>query len=154
MDSQTEVWRVFRKKKKRDMKEHKLRPVWRGMKNRCFNSKAPKFKYYGARGITVCDEWKENYQAFFDWAMANGYEEGLTLDRIDTNGNYEPSNCRWVTKTVQNGNKRNNRYLEFQGVTRSIPEWSAITGIPTPIIYGRIHYHGWSVERALTTKRG
>lgn len=135
------------------MKEHKLRPVWRGMKNRCFNPKAPKFKYYGARGITVCDEWKENYQAFFDWAMANGYEESLTLDRIDTNGNYEPSNCRWVTRTVQNGNKRNNRYLEFQGVTRSIPEWSAITGIPTPIIYGRIHYHGWSVERALTTRR-
>ena len=135
------------------MKENRLRPVWRGMKNRCFNPNAPKYKHYGARGITVCDEWKEKYQAFFDWAMANGYEEGLTIDRIDNDGNYEPSNCRWVTRTVQNGNKRNNRYLEFQGVTRSIPEWSAITGIPTSVIYGRIHYHGWSVERALTTRR-
>lgn len=134
------------------MKEHRLRPVWRGMKNRCYNSKAPKYKYYGGRGITVCAEWKDNFQAFYEWSLANGYEEGLTLDRENVDGNYEPSNCRWVTVNVQNGNKRNNRLLEYQGVTKSIPEWSAITGIPTTIIYGRIHYHGWTVERALTTK--
>lgn len=136
------------------MKEHKLRPVWRGMKGRCYNTKHPKYKHYGGRGIQVCDEWKNSFQAFYEWAITHGYKEGLSLDRRNDDGDYEPVNCRWVTIKVQNGNKRNNRYLEYRGITRSIPEWSAITGIPTSVIYGRIQYHGWSIERALTTKYG
>ena len=132
-------------------KEHKLRPVWRGMKARCYNPKSPKYKHYGERGITVCEEWRNSYQVFFEWAMANGYAEGLTLDRIDVNGNYEPSNCRWVTKAVQNRNRRNNRLLTYNGVTKSICEWSKITGRSHTVLYNRVAYHKWDAESALTT---
>ena len=76
------------------------------MKTRCGNPKVRYFKYYGGRGITVCDEWMHNFEAFHDWAMANGYQEDLSIDRIDVNGNYEPSNCRWATMKEQRANQR------------------------------------------------
>lgn len=81
--------------------------IWNNMNYRCYNAKSNNYKYYGSRGITVCDEWRNSVKAFYDWAMSNGYSDDLTLDRIDVNGNYEPSNCRWVTMKVQNNNKRN-----------------------------------------------
>lgn len=84
----------------------RLHRTWTGMKARCFNPNLKAFPYYGGRGITVCEEWKNNFQAFYDWAMSNGYEENLTLDRIDNNDNYCPENCRWVTMAKQNANKR------------------------------------------------
>jgi len=135
-------------------REHKLHPIWRGMKARCYNPKALKYKHYGARGIEICDEWRNSYQKFYDWAINNGYVEGLTLDRINVNGNYEPTNCRWVTKTIQNRNKRNNRYLTYNGETKTICEWSEITGIPHTVLYNRIAFHKWDVESALTIPVG
>lgn len=92
--------------KKHGMEGTKIYHVWKSMKQRCFNSNHKSFKYYGGRGITVCDEWKNDFQAFYDWAMANGYKEGLTIDRIDANGNYEPSNCEWVTQKQNNSHRR------------------------------------------------
>lgn len=86
--------------------------IWDNMIQRCTNSKRPQFKDYGGRGINVCDEWKNDFQAFYDWAMSHGYADNLTIDRIDVNGNYEPSNCRWVTMKVQQNNRRNNRLKE------------------------------------------
>ena len=80
--------------------------IWKAMHTRCYNEGFFAYKYYGGRGITICDEWKDNFQAFYDWAMANGYAENLTIDRIDSNGNYEPSNCQWATMEAQNKNKR------------------------------------------------
>lgn len=85
--------------------------IWQHMKDRCYNSKHQAFKHYGGRGITICDEWKDNFQAFYDWAMANGYRDDLTIDRIDVDGNYEPSNCRWATAKEQANNKRRNKHV-------------------------------------------
>lgn len=87
----------------------RLHNIWLCMKERCGNPNAANYHYYGGRGITVCDEWKSNYIAFRDWALANGYSSDLSIDRIDVNGDYEPSNCRWATSSQQNSNKRNSK---------------------------------------------
>lgn len=87
----------------------RLYRIWSAMKSRCFDKKRECFKHYGGRGIAVCIEWKDNFQSFHDWAMANGYEEHLTIDRIDVNGNYEPSNCRWITLEQQQTNRTNTK---------------------------------------------
>lgn len=124
---------------------------WRHMKERCYNPSCHDYRHWGGRGITVCDAWKNDFLAFKEWALANGYEEGLTIDRIDNDGNYEPSNCRWATRAEQSNNRRCLHYLTYEGETKTISEWSRITGINTTTIYMRINTYGWSVEKALTT---
>ena len=84
----------------------RLYKLWAGMKYRVFNINSDSYKNYGGRGITICDEWKNDVKSFYDWAISNGYSDELSLDRIDNDGNYEPSNCRWVTKTIQCRNQR------------------------------------------------
>lgn len=84
----------------------RLYRIWNHMKTRCYRKSYHAFQHYGGRGIRVCDEWLHNFQSFYDWAMSNGYEENLSIDRIDTNGNYSPDNCRWATMADQNKNKR------------------------------------------------
>lgn len=121
----------------------RLYRIYRRMKDRCTNPNVPMYHHYGGRGITVCDEWMNDPKAFCEWAMANGYEDNLTIDRIDTNGNYEPSNCRWVTNIQQQRNKRNNVTLTYNGETKCITEWAEMYGIARSKIYQRIR-SGWS----------
>ena len=128
----------------------RLYSIWLNMKQRCHNPKYKAFKYYGARGITVCDEWRHDYLAFKQWALENGYSEELTIDRIDVNGNYEPSNCRWTTWSVQCNNKRNTKRFELNGVLYTLKELSLLSGIDYHTIKGRLNRYGWSVEDAVS----
>lgn len=130
----------------------KLHRVWWGIIERCCKSYNKSYTEYGGRGITVCDEWRNDFQAFYDWAMASGYNEGLTIDRINVNGNYEPSNCRWVTQSENSRNRRTARIIECNGVSLSLVEWSEITGLHPDTITERIK-SGWSIEEALTIKK-
>lgn len=128
--------------------------VWQGMIRRCTYKRHKNFSDYGGRGIKVCDEWRNDFQAFHDWAMANGYADGLTIDRIDNNGNYCPENCRWTTMKEQCNNRRNNHLLTFYGETRTMTEWAELTGISLYTLNSRLNKLGWSVERALSTPVG
>lgn len=99
------------------MHKERLRNIYYGMKQRCYNTNRPNYKYYGGRGIVVCDEWLIDPQAFYDWAMSNGYKDDLTIDRIDTNGSYSPCNCRWSSFKEQSLNKRPWSNTGVAGVT-------------------------------------
>lgn len=95
-------------------RKHRLYNIWTDMKQRCTNNNSPDFANYGGRGITVCDEWLNDFQAFYDWSMSNGYEDHLTIDRKDVNGNYCPENCRWATRLVQRHNRRDSAGMTLE----------------------------------------
>ena len=128
----------------------RLYRIWKAMRNRCLNPNSPDFqKWYGAKGITVCQEWINDFSPFEKWAIENGYQDTLTLDRIDVNSNYSPQNCRWVSNSIQQNNKTTNHLLTYNNETHTLAEWSKITGIDRSAILARIK-RGWSVERTLT----
>jgi hypothetical protein len=123
--------------------------IWTGMKTRCDNPKRSKYARYGARGVTVCKEWREDFKAFYDWAMQNGYSENLSIDRINVDGDYEPSNCKWSTDIEQMNNMSTNVKVTYNGKTQTIAEWSRETGIPYGTLHQRIYRYNFSPERAL-----
>lgn len=125
----------------------KLRNVWDSMKRRCYKAHDTFFRYYGGRGISICDEWMNCPESFFKWAIANGYGEGLSIDRINSNGNYEPSNCRWETKAVQSANRRSVINIDWNGKRQSIAAWAVELGVKKQSLWFRIK-SGWSVEKA------
>lgn len=127
----------------------RLYRIWRNMIQRCSNPNKPDYKYYGAQGVHVCDEWKE-YVVFREWALNNGYTDDLTLDRKDGTKDYCPCNCRWITIKEQQNNKKSNHKLEFNGEIHTINEWADILNIKREIIKDRLRL-GWDVEKALTT---
>ena len=136
-----------------------MRHKWLQITDRCYREKCKSYKNYGGRGIEVCNEWRSDYKAFYDWSMANGYKEEqtaggvniLSIDRINNDGNYEPSNCRWVTPKQNSNNTRFNRLLTLNGETHTMSEWSDITGISQTTLSYRIHRLGWNDEQVLTT---
>lgn len=131
-----------------------LYAVWNSMKQRCYNPNSKPYKNYGGRGIIVCDDWlgKDGFANFEKWAYENGYSENLSIERINNDGNYEPSNCSWATKSEQANNRRCVYKIEYNGETHSPAEWSRITGISEVVIKNRIFKQGMEVEKALTTK--
>lgn len=100
--------------------------IWQGMKARCGNVHSPCYERYGGRGIQVCEEWENDFLKFYEWAMKNGYDDSLTIDRIDNNGNYEPQNCRWVDSRAQAMNRRSNVNITIGNSTRTLMEWCEI----------------------------
>ena len=121
---------------------------WGSMKTRCYYPQSKDYKNYGGRGIKICDEWL-NYDNFRNWSISTGYQEGLTIDRIDNDRNYEPSNCKWITMKEQQRNKRNNRIITYNGKSLTLVEWGEIYNINPDRIGARLK-NGWSVEDALS----
>lgn len=136
-------------KGKHNYSNTKLYRTYYRMKNRCYNNKFPHYENYGGRGIKVCDEWLKNFNNFKEWSLNNGYKEGLSIDRINPNGNYEPSNCRWITMLEQANNKRNNLFFTINGITKTEAQWCREYNIPVTNVRRRLS-SGWSIEKALT----
>lgn len=130
----------------------RLYHIWTSMKQRCYNSSHEGYKWYGGKGIKVCEEWLE-YLPFMKWAMSNGYADNLMLDRIDGNKDYCPENCRFVTQIQQANNKCNNKYIEFDGERLTYSQWARKTGLSKQLIRRRI-LSGWSAKDCLTTPSG
>lgn len=125
---------------KRDRINKRIQRIWAGMHTRCYNENVDYYKHYGGRGIKMCDEWigENGCRHFYEWAKKNGYKDGLTIDRIDNDGNYEPSNCRWITKTEQMSNMQKSIRVSYKGKEVSPVELSGLTGININTVYSRL----------------
>ena len=129
--------------------DERLYRIWQVMRGRCRNPNHSEYHRYGARGITVCPEW-DSYPIFKSWALDNGYDDTLTIDRINTNGPYCPSNCRWATMKEQSNNRRTCHLLTYNGKTQTLMQWAEETGLSRGAFKQRLQ-RGWSVEATLTT---
>jgi hypothetical protein len=136
--------------KKHGMTNTRIYNIWRRMKYRCYSKNADNYKDYGGRGITVCDEWKNDFKAFYNWSMQNVYKNNLSIDRIDVNGNYEPTNCRWATNLQQANNRRNNRFISYNNQKLTFAEWATKYNISKTTFCYRLKC-GWSIEKILNT---
>lgn len=137
---------------KHGLSTHPLYAVRKEMLARTTNPINSHYQYYGVRGIIVCEEWANKeigMSSFYKWAIKNGYEKGLSIDRIDNNGNYEPSNCRWATDDVQANNKSVNRLVTYNGKKQTLKQWSVELGMKYRLLQDRLKW-GWSVEEAFT----
>lgn len=135
----------------------KIKHILDGMKRRCYSKNNKSYKDYGGRGIIICEEWLKDSNNFYNWALQNGYKEGLSIDRIKNDGNYEPSNCKWSTKKEQNNNKRTNLNIEYKGKIMTLKQWCNELNLPYRKTHDRIYSLKWSIEKAFTidkTKEG
>ena len=137
--------KTTKQKDKHKYKDYSLYGLWRAIGSRCLCKTEPAYKDYGGRGITMCDEWKDNYPAFLEWAKQNGYQKGLMIDRIDNNGNYCPENCRFVDSFVQANNKRNNILFTINGITDTLSNFARKFNLNPKKLYSR-YYKDKSVE--------
>lgn len=137
---------------------HSKTPLYRvyyAMKQRCYDEKSREYHNYGLRNIKICDEWLESFSNFYNWCISNGYKRGLQIDRIDNDGNYEPSNCRFVTSSQNSNNKRTCIYIEYNGETHTINEWSRILHINKNTFWRYIRFKHYSIDYILNVlKRG
>ena len=132
----------------------KLYQVWLGIRMRCFNPKNHNYKNYGARGIGMCDEWKDSYDAFRKWALANGYTNmparSISIERLDVNGDYCPENCKWATPKEQMNNTRRNTTLEYNGSIKTLMQWAETFGMNYSTFMSR-YSRGWSIDKIANT---
>lgn len=129
--------RIIKQSTTHNSSRTRLYNIWKKMKQRCYNSNHTYYRDYGGRGILMCDEWKNDFVAFRDWAMENGYADELTIDRIDNNKGYSSDNCRWVDKKSQQRNKRNNVYVEYEGEEKTLSEVAELLGMDNGTLWHR-----------------
>lgn len=127
----------------------RLYRIYNGMKTRCYNPNSDSYKYYGARGVSICSEWLNDFSAFKEWALSHGYREDLTIERLDVNGDYTPDNCTWATYKIQANNMRSNHLATIDGVTKNLTEWAEYYGINIKTVRDRL-LRGWDLISALT----
>jgi hypothetical protein len=128
----------------------RLYKIFYSMKERCYNENNINYHRYGGRGIKICDEWLKDFMNFYNWAMRNGYQNNLTIDRIDNDGNYEPNNCRWVTKKEQSNNTSRNRYVIYNGEKLTLSQFCEKYNMNRSTIYNRME-RGWDIKKAINT---
>lgn len=139
---------------KHSLDGNKIYHVFNSMKARCYSKYNKSYKNYGGRGILICEEWLRDVRVFVNWAEENGYREGLTIERIDVNGNYSPENCTWVTRNDQMNNMRRNIFITFENQTKTLAQWARIINIKFETLYYRIVTAKWNVKDALTKPVG
>lgn len=133
---------------KKDSSQNRLYRIYKSMKQRCYNPNASNYKIYGNKGIRICDEWLNDYDSFCEWSLSHGYNDSLSIDRINNDGNYEPSNCRWADRYTQQRNTTRNKYLTINNETKTVTEWCDIFCINLHTYYGRLR-EGWDEILAL-----
>lgn len=142
----------LKRSEKKIIKNKRVYRIWQGMKSRCYNRNDGKYKYYGAKGVSVCDEWLKSFPSFYEWSITNGYTDTLTIDRVNTDGDYCEENCRWVGYTEQNNNKSDNLLLRYNNDRITVKEMSKLTGLNESTIRSRLNL-GWSVEKIIETPK-
>jgi len=121
------------------------------MKRRCLNPRDARYQDYGGRGITICEEWRQDFKAFESWALESGYSDELTIDRVNNDSGYRPGNCRWATQAEQNRNCSRNRYVTYNGKQCLVCDVASEVGINQRVLGSRIFRYGWPVEKAVST---
>ena len=130
------------------MSKTKLYTIWSSMRYRCENPKCQRYSSYGGKGVSVCAEWKR-FNGFYSWAISARYEDGLSIERIDVDGNYEPSNCKWIPLIDQSQNKTTSRFVSYKSKKLTISQLANLTGMPYQRLYQRINKLGWSTDDAV-----
>lgn len=131
------------------MEYKRLKNIFGGMKTRCYNKKDKRYPDYGGRGIQICREWMKSYHLFEKWALENGYSDELSIDRINNNGNYEPSNCRWATQKEQSNNGRHNVVIKYKGEVKTLVEWVETLELSYSMVSKRL-INGNTIKEAFT----
>lgn len=133
-------------------KPTRLYEIWKNMRRRCNNPNNPAYHNYGGRGIYIVSEWND-FENFYHWSMSHGYQDGLSIDRIDNDGPYAPENCRWATDYEQANNTRKNRKIIYEGQELNLGEVCRLIGVPMSTLHNRIDHLGWSMEEALRKEK-
>ena len=134
------------------LRKTRLYGIWANIKTRCYNHNDSHYERWGAKGVTMCEEWRNDFKAFYDWSMSHGYADNLTIDRINNDGNYEPNNCRWVELCEQSKNRTSVILLTYDGKTQSATEWARELKLGKDTVRQR-YRKGWTVEECLFGKR-
>lgn len=136
---------------KHGLSSHPVYFLWKSIKRRCYNKNTKDYINYGGRGITVCEEWRSDFMYFYNWALKNGWEKGLDIDRIDNDGEYSSCNCRFVDKFIGNNNRRNTVMITIDGVSENISYWARLSGVNRKLIHDRLT-RKWEMKRAVFEK--